>query len=805
MHHPPRTAALHPLALAALLALGASLAHAPAHAQAAASAQTASYDLPTGPLDATLTGIARRAGRIIAIDPSLVSGHTASPVRGNLTLEQAFAQALDGTGLEVAPGGDGSYTLRKAPPETPKPEAGAAREESQLPVVTVRAEAEREAASGPVLGYVAKRSATATRTDTDIAEVPQSVSIIGRDEVEAKGMREVLDTLTYTPGVFTRTYGRDDRGYEFLTLRGFDSSTHNYLDGLAQLGFVDIGPMTEVYGLERIEVLRGPSSATFGQGDVGGVVNRVSKRPTLNHPVGEAQVQLGSFKQRQVAFDYGHRIGESVAFRLVGLSRNNDDQAKYPSGERAETKRQYFAPSLLWQPSAATTLTLLASVLRHDAGDDVGHVTGANGQPTNIREGDPRYSRIVQKAWTLGYELRHDFNDNWGFRQKFRYADREADKHHIWSSLQTDERTLTRTAAYHFGNLKQTSLDSFLEGRLQTGGVAHTLIAGADWTHVHAREQYLTGNAPDLDLLNPVYRPIAAPNTSGRVFGPNKLTSMGLYVQDQVKVADQLLLTLSGRHDTAKGEDGSSSREGTQSRTHTAWTGRAGLTWLAPGGWAPYVSYGTSFQPAFGAFDNLEAKPTKGKQLEAGIKYQPRNGDLLLTAAAFDLEKTNITVNNPISGESEQVGAVRTRGLELEAKGRLTHDLIATASYTYNDTKGLHGDTWYVSQGKSPIQAPKQMASLWFDYTVRGAGLRGLTMGAGARYVGNRWDDAANTKSQPGFTLIDASVRYDLDNHWRIALNATNLFNKRYYTSNAFDGWYRGEERTVTATATFRW
>lgn len=280
---------------------------------------------------------------------------------------------------------------------------------------------------------------------------------------------------------------------------------------------------------------------------------------------------------------------------------------------------------------------------------------------------------------------------------------------------------------------------------------------------------------------------------------------MGLYVQDQAKFLDHWLLTLSGRHDTAEGQDSSSSRGERQSSTHKAWTGRAALTWLAPGGWAPYVSYGTSFQPAFGAFDTLDAKPTEGKQWEAGIKYQPKNGDLLLTAAVFNLEKANISVTHPLSGVSEQVGAVRSRGLELEAKGKLMPGLFATASHTFNDIKGRKGDTWYVEEGKSPIQAPKQTTSLWLDYTIRDSALRGLNIGAGARHIGKRWDDAANTKSQPGFTLFDANLRYDLDSQWRIALNATNLFNKQYYTSNAFDGWYRGEERTVTMEAMYRW
>lgn len=194
MHHQPSRptipTALHPLALAVLLALGGTLAHTPARAQSAAGAQATAYDLPAGPLDATLTGIARRAGRIIVIDPTLVSGRTAGPVRGSLTLEQAFAQALTGSGLEIAPGGDGGYTLKKAPPAPPTPEA-APLKEAVLPVVTVRAGAERETATGPVQGYAAKRSATATKTDTPVTEVPQSVSVIGREEIDTKGMREV--------------------------------------------------------------------------------------------------------------------------------------------------------------------------------------------------------------------------------------------------------------------------------------------------------------------------------------------------------------------------------------------------------------------------------------------------------------------------------------------------------------------------------------------------------------------------------------------------------------------------------------
>ncbi|WP_172425161.1 TonB-dependent siderophore receptor [Vandammella animalimorsus] len=806
-------APFRPRAAAAAAALACTLAAWPAaQAQTAnpaanpatASTPAAAIHLPAQPLAHSLAALAQRSGASLAYAPELVAGKQAAAVQGAPGVGAALAQMLRGTGLQARQQGQ-TWTIQPAP--TRAAAAGSAGDAQTLPAITVQAAP--ETATGPVLGYAARRSATATKTDTPLVETPQSVSVIGAEEIEAKGMRDVLDTLGYMPGVLPRMWGPDGRGYEYMMLRGFDNlAAQNFLDGLAQMSFVGIAPHTEVYGMERIEVLRGPASTTFGRADVGGIVHRVSKRPTLDEPVREVQAQLGNYRQRQLAFDYGGKLGEQTAYRLVGLARQGRSQDRYPTGEWDTAKRQYFAPSLLWQPSAATRLTLLASVLRHDASDDISYVSDSNGQPTQVREGDPRYSRIKHDNWSLGYELRHDFNAQWGLRQNFRHAKRVGDKHHTYSSLQDDGRTFTRTAERNEGNLRQTSLDTYLEGRLQTGAVRHQLIAGLDFTQARGLETQKSGPASDLDLYNPVYHPITPPSVVTDIAGPNKLRALGLYAQDQMRMGEQWLLTLSGRHDTVRGDDASSSRGQRQSRTDRAFTGRAALTWLAPGGWAPYVSYGTSFLPALGAYDTFDAKPTTGRQWELGIKYQPPGQSLLLSAAVFDLRKRNITVSNPITNRDEQVGAMRSRGLELEAKGRplpALPGLHATAAYTYSDVKGLAGSTWRVEAGKAPIQVPKHMASLWLDYRLAEGRLRGLHLGLGARHVGRRWDDAANTRAQPGYTLVDASLRYDLGANWRLALNVHNLLNKKYFASNPFNDWWRGEQRTVTATATYRW
>lgn len=688
--------------------------------------------------------------------------------------------------------------------------AAASAEDSKLvpqtlQEIAVEGRPELDTASAPVIGYAAKRSATGVKSDTAIIEIPQSVSVIGTEEVDAKGMRDIEDALNYTPGVSTRTYGHDERGYNFGSIRGFQNGTFSrYLDGISQLDFIDIAPVTEVFGLERIEVVRGPASATYGQGDVGGIINGISKRPSLNNQVREVRAQFGNFQHRQAAFDYGDRISDTTSFRLVGVKRQGDDQARYPTGASVKTYRDYFAPSLRWQPSAATSVTVLASSIRHSAGDDYGFESDANGKPTNVRQGDPEFSRIVQKGWSLGYEVRHEINETWGFRQNYRYSDRSVNKRHIRPALlENDGRTITRGAIHTTGDIQQSTLDSFVEANFRTGALAHRMIAGMDWTTFKGGQQEMEGSAPNLDLYSPIYYPIPSPGVLGEVLGPYKLDSVGTYIQDQLKIGDRWLVTMSGRHDSVSGKVSPIGGISDKNRDR-ALTGRTGLTYLAPNGWAPYVSYGTSFQPAIGVYDDFEAKATKGRQWEAGVKFQPSNRRLLLTAAIFDLSKSNIVVTDPTTNTRAQVGKMQSRGAEVEVKGELTKRLSMTTALSYTDAEGIKGNTWYVRQGLAPIRIPKNLASFWLNYKMTGPSSNDLNIGVGARYVGKRWNNAANTSREGGHTLVDASLRYSVNAHLRLALNATNLFDRRYFATG-LGSWDLGERRTVTATATSMW
>lgn len=803
--HPqhPRPAALHPLALAVLLALGGTLAHTPARAQSAAGAQTTAYDLPAGPLDATLTGIARRAGRIIVIDPALVSGRTTGPVRGSLTLEQAFAQALAGSGLEIAPGGDGSYTLKKAPPALPKPETAAPLKEAVLPVVTVRAGAERETANGPVTGYVARRSLGATKSDLPLAETPRAVSVITEDQMRDRKVLTVEDAVAYTAGVQVATAGDDPR-FDQIKVRGFDVTTDaDYRDGLRQpnTGWLSYFH-TEPYALERLEVIKGPDSVAYGQISPGGLVNRVSKRPSRD-AVREVEVQLGTNDHRQAQFDLGGELAPQSdwQYRLVGLTRKantgtvgvNDDSA-------------YIAPALTWAPSARTQVTFLSHWNRYETSGSPKPFQMPDGMLTEFWNGDVDFDGLKQTQWALGYEARHQFADDWTVRQNLRYARVRTDNQYLEGTLDADGATILRDSYGVYEKMRTLAVDTALEGRLSTGALRHALTLGLDHSRLTADVSYLYGSAPSISMTNPDYhQTVARPDTVLVEQGVNG-TQTGLYLNDQITM-DNWRLSAGVRRDTVRQTQTDQTTGDRARQTDRATTGSLGVLYRIDNTWSPYASVATSFIPQFGS--NLAGdafKPTKGKQVELGLKYQPDGGRVSHTISVFNLVQQNVKTRDPANEVNYvQTGEVRSRGLELESNLSLAAGLDLTASYTYSDVRITRSNDG--NEGKRPITTPKHMAAAWVHKRFGSGFFQGVDLGLGARWTGATFADAANTARNAGYTIVDARIGYDLREVLpgaKLGLNATNLTDKRYLSCQ--DGYcYRGRGRTVVASFNYQW
>jgi iron complex outermembrane recepter protein len=781
------------LAGAALIALAtptAAGAQAPAAGDPAA-AETRAFNIPAQPLAGALNVFGRQAGLQVTGDGAVAAGAQGQAVSGRLTPDEALARLLAGTGVTWRKSDAKTVLLVKAP-----------KADGAELLDPVNVDGAAETAKGPVKGYVATRSATATKTDTPLLETPQSISVVTRDQMEAQGALRLEQALRYTPGVTTE-WAIDNRNDSYW-LRGLSATA--YLDGLTLRGGTYASWKIDPYALERVEVLRGPSSVLYGQNAPGGLINQVSKRPTAS-PINEAQISIGSFDYRQAAADIGGALTADgkLLGRLVSVARDSESQVDF-----AEDDRLLLAPSITWKPSSATTLTLLGHVQRDRTDSTVGFLkkegtvlANPNGKiPSNRFAGEPNFEQFDTDQAALGYELEHHLDDGVILRQNARLSRIDMKYKTVYvSSYLADMRTMRRLAALSDSATVIGQIDNQAQFRFVHGPVEHTLLAGFDHLSSRNSEIYGVGAAPNIDIYNPVYgAAVTTPAIS--VSRVQRLSQTGLYAQDQIKFDKRWALTLGGRQDWATARYVNRFAGTTAKRDDSAFTGRAGLAYLSDLGVTPYVSYSQSFLPvstADAAGRILE--PETGRQFEAGVKYQPPGGESYVAAALFDLKRRNVVTYDLITFAPTQTGEVRSRGAELEVKLNLLKDFDLLAAYTYQDvevTKSTAADL-----GKRPPTIPEQTASLWADYKFADGPLAGLGLGAGVRHTGFTYGDTRNTYKVPGYTLADASVHYDWGDT-RLALNANNLFDKEYVAS-CWGSCYFGARRTVVATLRHRW
>lgn len=689
-----------------------------------------------------------------------------------------------------------------------------------------------ERGTGPVRGYAAKVSVTSTKTDTPLLETPQSVSIVTQDQVTAQGAQTISETLRYTPGVYGEPYG-GSTFFEGFKIRGFDAQ--RYLDGL-RLPMEPItqfsAPRIEPYGLERIEVLKGPSSGLYGATDPGGFINMVSKRP-LRTPHAEALASFGSFGRKQGAFDVGGPVGQSGEFfyRVVGLGRLSDTQVDY-----VEDNKFYIAPSLTWQPSADTSLTILSQFQKSDNRGVQAYVPGELSLPgySNPRIPYSRYigvpgaDRMQLQQAAIGYAFEHRFDEVFQFRQNFRFTEATNELQTVRSEGLNPFNSQEVLRSYNYVNsqTRNFALDNQLQADFATGYLLHKVLLGVDFLTIRSSGSNKTAlpnlfdpfnGMPPINVYNPVYGSAVPPASSlpFLIKTGAQQDQVGVYLQDQIKL-DRWILTLTGRHDWANTfvrSTGSYPPPGNYSRDDSALTGRVGLSYLFDFGLAPYANYSTSFVPNLGVIPTGEVfKPTTGEGWEAGAKYQPFGLPLLLTGAYFEINQNDIVtplISNPFI--STQTDSVRVTGFELEARGNLTPELEIVGGYSSIDPKITKSDNPYI--GNTLPYVPLDQASLWAKYTWRDGWLAGLGIGGGVRYIGASFGNQLNTIKIPNYTLFDATVSYDLSylrpdlRGWHVQVNATNLTDK-YYVSSCFTGLAYcalGTSRTVLGTLRYSW
>lgn len=663
---------------------------------------------------------------------------------------------------------------------------------------------------------------SALKDDTPIIESARSISIETKQNIEIKGLQYLDEVYTYSAGVTGETFGFATRG-DWVRVRGLNVPL--YQDSLQSLFGNYNNARPHVYTLEQVEILKGPASVLYGKGSPGGLVNIVSKTPQAE-AAHEIVATVGNFNYRQLAFDSTGAIGgdDTWQYRVVGVTRDAETQVDF-----VEDNTDVFAPSIAWQPSEQTRITLLANFTKTE-GDTAAQflpirgtlVPAPNGETLDFGTytGDPDFNQYDTETNSITLLGEHQINDTWHLQVTSRYTDAEANYRQAWTSFLPTGRYVynpdftlyrdgyvPRTFYRGDGTSEQLAFDGRLRAEFETGGIEHKVLIGAQHQDVEIGSagyyaaaigyDYATGG-PDavygdmfwINIFNPQYGnvpPMEALNALYTKEPSTTSTDSGLYISDQISVG-AWRFTLGARFDDTSTETAGAKQDDSAVSTSI------GALYQFDNGISPYVSFSESFEPVIGTNGDTSnpqpLDPQEGEQLEVGVKYQPTGIPAFVTLAYFDIDQTNLNDPSALVGQiQQQRGTANISGVELEA-GAQFGDTSVDLNISQVDTESADGYQF--------ASIPKDQASLWVNYTPT----TGLSAGAGVRYVGESFDGADAIRT-PSYTLIDAMLGYRTE-QWHYSLNVRNATDKEYVASCLSRGdCFVGKERAIIGSVKY--
>ncbi|MDT6941579.1 TonB-dependent siderophore receptor [Brucella pseudogrignonensis] len=642
------------------------------------------------------------------------------------------------------------------------------------------------AGTAPVDGFVPQATKTGSKDSVAIEKIPQSVSVVGRDQIYAIGAQKLDEALRYTPGVLGQPFGVDN-DTDWLYIRGFEATQYGtYLNGLQNFSYGFGGFLIDSFDIERIDVLRGAASALYGGSNPGGIVNYISKRPN-GERIRYLESGINSYGNGYVGFDIGDKATETVNYRINGKIQGGDNYTDY-----SKEFRGVISPSIEYKPDDATRLTILANYthldLTHDGGSFLpyfGTVVptefGKISRKTNLTE--PGIDDYKREQVQIGYEFEHQFDNDWTVRQNVRYGMAHVKEHSLYAygydaflpQPAPGNPYVSRINFKHDTTVNTFQADNQLEGVVTTGALTHNLLFGAEYRYFRIDQVQQSGEGTTINPYDPIYGAPQVPMRDPYIDQKLNRHQLGVYAQDRIEFGDGWIVTMNGRYDYVWTEaTGLPAYEYNTGRL----SGRAGVGYEFDNGITPYLSVATFFNPIIETlYDGSYAQPETGTQYEVGVKYRPEFFDGLITASLFDLTKENALTGSSFA--REQLGKVNSRGIELEVQAHINDDWKVTASVTAYDLKIKENDTNPSIIGNRPYLLPEQQASAFVQYTVPEGVLKGVTLGGGVRYLGSSYADEENTLKVPAVTLADLKLGYEKDN-WGVDLNVTNLFDKNY-------------------------
>ena len=666
---------------------------------------------------------------------------------------------------------------------------------NQLPTITTQAETDEKP-------YAAKTASAVLRSDAALFETAQSISVITNQQIEQKQARTVAEALDGVAGVTSGQYGR--RGWDDFIIRGQISSSQTYIDGLRVQASDNVLRAEDISGLESIEVVKGPTSVGFGLALPGGLVNLTTKRPQAETSY-KGALSYGSYGLKEGTFDINYAPNQSAkgAFRVVGRVSDQDDPTDY-----VYFKNQYSAPSYNFDLGDKDDLSVIASYQHREYIRQQG-IPYSKGSYKNYSSslffGEPNYGYDVD-VYRIGANYAHYFDNDWTFKQNLAVTKTDTKGNAILASGTNTLPTIKRAINNQDKQDINYTLDNHLQRNFDFEKINYDVMVGVDMMRERSDYYRRTDTMNSFNADNPVYG-----ITSTKLGTPTQELTYsqyaGLYLRNTIKIDDDWIIGLSGRHDWTQVEIDNVLKNTSTKNSDNAFTGSASVMYRINDMFAPYVSYSTSFMPVTDAGENgTLLNPEEGKQAEVGVKFQALDQRLQGYVAYYDLTRKNVTEADASGNFSIQTGEQVTKGFEAEMAAALTEQWNVAATYSYIPTAKITESVTASEIGKRSNHVPKNASSLSTQYYFSPDQF-GWNIGAGIRYQDSRTAQrSTDFVYLPSYTLVDVNAGYEAKS-WGAGLSIKNLFDKEYLagtTPNAqLVNW--GDPMTVRFNVKFKY
>ncbi|MFV5472173.1 TonB-dependent receptor [Acinetobacter baumannii] len=652
--------------------------------------------------------------------------------------------------------------------------------------------------------YKVDSSSSATRSEIALQDTPQSVSVVTQKVIEDIGATRLIEALDLAGGV-TRANNFGGQGLTGFNVRGFTSGEF-YRNGFPINRGYPNAPDSNT--IERVDVLRGPSSSLYGRGDPGGTFNLISKTPKSEQQT-TLGAQLNSEGLYRTTVDTTGTIpnAENIGYRLNVIAEGGDSYR-----DHVESKRYGIAPVIQWQATDATKVTFEADILRNQHPLDRGHTRyptqkSFNSSPeTYLWETGKYYNRLYNDNNMTQLRVEHDLGNDWKLNAGVQYLNGKLHGYAVEANgIQNDGETLGRNYNYRELKWQDTDAQINLTGNFQLLGLAHTLVTGLEYEN-YDYKSYIIRSSKDIgsysiNIYNPVLgQPLPELNTV-TTHDRENLKTTALFVQDQIDLNERLSALLGLRFEHYEHDYKNLLPNTTNWNTsHDAFIPRLGLVYKASDDLLLYGNAAKSFKPNTGANRNGEGfDPEEGTAYELGFKWQALDNMLSIDSAIFYANKENVLTDDPLypnQNKKVAAGEVRSRGIELNIAGQITPAWKIIGGYAYTDAEVTKDNT--LQKGTALANIPKNSFNLLNIYEFQDGPLQGLGLGINQKYIDKRAGQTANnTYTMKGYAVTDLVSYYQATPKLRLNLDVKNIFDK-VYDESAFRSYaYPGESRTV--------